>query len=291
MTGVAEVAAPGRFATVAGLRVHYLDVSGGDPPILLLHGLSANASAFGGLIAAGLSPAFRVVAPDLRGRGRTDKPAAGYAMSDHAADMLALLDHLGLERVTLGGHSFGAFLAIYLAANHPRRFSSLIVIDAAITLSPHVGDMLRPSIERLGRVFASGQHYLEEMRASPIVGDAWDDSLEAYYRAEIQRNADGTAQSLTSATAIAQAMRQSAAEPWRDLVHRVPHDVLLLHSLGGYGPPGTPPLITEEQARETAGWFRNARYAAVPGNHLTMVFGEGAKVVRGEIERFVRQRP
>lgn len=289
MTGVAEVAPPGKFATLGGVRVHYLDVPGGDPPLLLLHGLSANSSAFGGLIGAGLSPSFRVIAPDLRGRGRTDKPAAGYSMADHAADALALLDHLGLDRVALGGHSFGGFLAIHLAANHPGRFSKLIVIDAAITLSPHVGDMLRPSLERLGKVFPSERDYIAQMRSAATVGDAWDDRLEAYYKAEVQCNADGTVQSLTSGAAVGQALHQSAQEPWRDLVTRVPHDVLLINATGAYGPPGAPPLITEEQARETAGWFRKGRYAAVPGNHLTMVFGKGAEAVRREIESFIKQ--
>ena len=289
MTSVAPLSAPGQFVQLGAMRVHYLDFAGDGPPIVLLHGLSANSSAFGGLIGAGLSPAFRVIAPDLRGRGWTDKPPTGYTMADHAADVLALLDHLDLERVVLGGHSFGGFLAIYLAANHPHRFTKLVVIDSAITLSPNVGEMLRPSLERLGKVFASEALYLAEMRAAPTVHAAWDDRLEAYYRAELQRNADGTAQSLTSGASIAQAMQQSAQEPWRDLVARVPHQVLLLNALGAYGPPGAPPLITELQARETAALFRHGRYAAVPGNHVTMVFGAGADAVRNEIEHFVRQ--
>ena len=288
MTGTAARSAPGQFAQLGDTRIHYLDFAG-TTPLVLLHGLSANSSAFGGLIGAGLSPAFRVVAPDLRGRGWSDKPSTGYTMADHAADVLALLDHLGLDRVLLGGHSFGGFLAIYLAAHHPHRFTRLIVIDSAITLSPNVGEMLRPSLERLGKVFDSEESYLAAMRAAPTVNGAWDDKVEAYYRAEIQRNVDGTAQSLTSGLSIAQALQHSAQEPWRELVARVPHPVLLLNALGAYGPEGAPPLITELQARETAGLFQNGRYAAVPGNHVTMVFGAGAMAVRNEIEHFVRQ--
>src|SRR5919201_7161764 len=190
-SGLASV---GRVVHTGGLRTHYVDFPGGDPPIVLLHGLSANALSFGGLVAAGLSPAFRVVAPDLRGRGRTEKPTTGYRMADHAGDVLALLDTLGLDRVVLGGHSFGAFLAIFIAVNHPGRVSKLIVIDAATTLNPRVPEMLRPSLDRLTKVQPSAAAYLAEVRSAPYMAGLWDSAIEAYFRAEIRENADGTAQ-------------------------------------------------------------------------------------------------
>src|SRR4051794_2876176 len=95
-----------------GVRIHYLDAPGAGRPLVMLHGLSANAHCFAGLIVAGLSPAYRVIAPDLRGRGQSDKPSSGYTMPDHARDVLALMDHLGLDRVVLGGHSFGGYVGI-----------------------------------------------------------------------------------------------------------------------------------------------------------------------------------
>ncbi len=280
----------GRFLSLNGLRTHYWDAPGDDPPLVLLHGLSANAYEFGGLLAAGLSPAFRVVAPDLRGRGQTDKPATGYRMADHAADVLALLDALGLERAVLGGHSFGAYLAIYLAAHHPARVVKLIVIDAALTLNPRVGEMLKPSLDRLTQVSPSAEAYLSARRSAPDIGGRWDASLEGYFRAELVKNPDGTVQSATSAPAIAQALQAVGAEPWRELVGRVRQPALLLNGLGSYGPPGSPPLVDEANARETAKAFPDCRYAQVPGNHLTMVFLEGAVTIRREIEAFVRGR-
>jgi pimeloyl-ACP methyl ester carboxylesterase len=278
-----------RFVVAGGLRTHYLDFPGGEPPLVLLHGLSANAHSFGGLVAAGLSPAFRVIAPDLRGRGDSDKPARGYRMADHAADVLALLDVLGLERVVMGGHSFGAFLSIYLAATRPERVARVVLIDAALRLQPYVRDMLKPSLDRLTQVSPSAAAYLAQVRAAPYLEGQWDPALEGYYRAEIRENPDGTVQSTTSAAAIAQALDAVTSEPWAELVPRVRQPVLLLNAVGPYGPPGSPPLILGEDARYTASVFPNCRYMEVPGNHMTLVFGANGAVVRREIERFVRE--
>lgn len=277
-----------KFLAVGGVNVHYLDVPGGSPPLVLLHGLSANAACFGGLIGAGLSPSFRVIAPDLRGRGKSDKPATGYKMADHARDILGLLDALGLERVILGGHSFGGYLAIYIAAHFPERVEKLIVIDAAITLNPRVGELLKPSLDRLTRVSSSVDAYLTEARSAPHLDGFWDADIERYFRAEIQENADGTAQSATSAMAIGQALQGVTNEPWLEWVTAVRQPTLLLNATGGYGPAGTPALVEPEYAKQTAAAFADVRYVQVPGNHMTMVFGPAAAVVNAEIERFVR---
>lgn len=283
-----DAASTDRFLDANGVNIHYIDVPGGSPPIVLLHGLSANAHSFGGLIGAGLSPKFRVIAPDLRGRGRSDKPSTGYTMADHARDVLALLDALGLKRVVLGGHSFGGYLAIYIAAKFPERVEKLIVIDASITLNPRVGELLKPSLDRLTRVSPSVDSYLAEARGAAHLDGYWDDDIERYFRAEIQENADGTAQSTTSATAIGQALQTVSSEPWLELVRAVRQPTLFLNATGPYGPAGTPALVEAEYAKQTAAAFQYIRYVQVPGNHMTMVFGPGAPVVTAEIERFVR---
>ncbi len=292
MTAEAVVAAGDReehhyFAIVRGIGMHYLDYSGPGPAIVLLHGLSANAAEFGGLINEGLNESHRVIAPDLRGRGRSGKPATGYSMGEHAADVIALFDHLGLDKVVLGGHSFGALLSIYLAAHYPDRITRVIVIDAAIVFHPDTEKLLKPSLARLARVLPSAAAYLDEMKGAAHVDGVWDSAIEGYYRAELHENADGTAQSLTSANAVEQALRGVGVEEWAELVGRVRHPVLLLNASGAYGPPGSPPLVPPEHARTTADAFADCRYVAVPGNHLTMVFGANATVVRREIEAFL----
>ncbi|MEO8576073.1 MAG: alpha/beta hydrolase [Gemmatimonadales bacterium] len=286
------IAAGGRaesdhYATIRGIVMHYLDYPGPPPTIVLLHGLSANAAEFGGLIYEGLNESHRVIAPDLRGRGRSGKPDSGYSMGEHAADVVALLDYLGLDKVVMGGHSFGALLSIYLAAHYPERITRVIVIDAAIVFHPDTEKLLKPSLARLARVLPSADAYLLEMKTAAHVNGIWDSAMEGYYRAELHENADGTAQSLTSANAVEQALRGVGVEEWAKLVGSVRHPVLLLNASEAYGPPGSPPLVPPEHARTTAESFADCRYVAVPGNHLTMVFGENASVVRREIEEFL----
>lgn len=276
-----------RFETIGSLPTHYLDYPGPEPAIVLLHGLSANANEFCGLVDAGLGKSHRVIAPDLRGRGKSGKPETGYSMGQHAADVIALLDHLGLDRVVMGGHSFGALLAIYLAAHYPDRVSRIIVIDAAIVFHPDVVDLLKPSLARLARVLPSADAYMDEMRSAPHVVGFWDDTLEGYFRAELQSNPDGTVQSLTSANAVEQALLGVQVEPWADLVAQVRHPAILLNASQGFGPPGSPPLVPPDHAKMTAEAFTDCKYVPVPGNHLTMVFGENAAVLTREIEHFL----
>jgi pimeloyl-ACP methyl ester carboxylesterase len=277
-----------RRANIAGLDTYFLDCPGGDPPIVLLHGLSANANEFCGLIDAGLAPAHRVVAPDLRGRARTGVPDSGYAMADHAGDVLALLDYLGLEEVVLGGHSFGGLLSIFMAARHPERVSRVVVIDAAIEVHPDVRDMLRASLGRLERVLPSTSAYLDQLRSASYMNGMWDNYIESYYRAEIRENPDGTAQSTTSSHAIAEALDGAQAEDWESLVAEVTQPVLLFNATEGYGPPGSPPLVPPEHAKRTARAFRDCKYVPIAANHLTMVFGANAARVTTGILDFLQ---
>lgn len=273
-------------AQIGDVEMFYLDAAGGPTTMVLLHGLSSNANAFTGVIAAGLSPRYRIIAPDMRGRARSSKPASGYSIAQHAQDIIGLMDHLELDKVVLGGHSFGGYLAIYLAAHHPERVEKLVVIDSVLNSTPRAVELLKPSLDRLTRISESPAAYLEAIRVAPYMEGVWDDAAEQYFRAEIQENADGTAQSATSSAAIAQVIPAIAAEPWLHWVQQVLHPTLLLNAIDGFG-RGNPPIMGEVDARATARAFRNAQYAVVPGNHLTMMFAPGAEAIKREIVRFV----
>ncbi|CAG5084864.1 Alpha-(N-acetylaminomethylene)succinic acid hydrolase [Thermobacillus xylanilyticus] len=108
----------------------------GDPggePVIFLHGISENGSAFGPIMAA-LPQHRRYIALDLRGRGRSGKPASGYAMRDYIADLLALWNALpGGGKPALIGHSMGARIAAAFAAAYPELTGRVMMIDPPLS--------------------------------------------------------------------------------------------------------------------------------------------------------------
>ncbi|MEU4744384.1 alpha/beta hydrolase [Actinosynnema sp. NPDC023658] len=113
-------------------RLSYLDFGGPGRPLLALHGHLGEAANWQGL-AAELAPRWRVVAPDQRGHGDSDR-ADDYTREGYLADAVALLDHLRLDAVVALGHSGGGMTAYQLAARHPERVDALVVEEAAAAL-------------------------------------------------------------------------------------------------------------------------------------------------------------
>lgn len=110
-----------------GIRQHYLD-AGNGPVIVLLHGFPETSFAWRFQIPA-LAEKYRVIAPDLRGYGETDKPATGYDKRNMALDLVTLLDELKIERIALVGHDRGARVSTRFAKDHPQRLDRLVVMD------------------------------------------------------------------------------------------------------------------------------------------------------------------
>ena len=277
-----------KFLESNGINLHYLDHPGGEPALILLHGLMANVRLFDGLIASGLSPRFRVLAPDLRGRGLSDKPAVGYTMADHAADIIGLMDALDIEQVALGGHSFGAGLTIYMASQYPDRVSRQVLIDFALSATdPKTAEIIKPSLARLERVLPSWAAYKQEMQKMPFLDGYWDSTLETYYRADMLTNDDGTVQSRIKPEAIVQAIDGVLNESWLVHIRAAGQPAILINGPGPYGPPGAAAVFSAEEVKTTAAEFPDCRYVRVPGNHITMVIGDNAPVVVDVITEFL----
>lgn len=104
---------------------------GASPAVLLLHGLASQRH-FWGPVARRLTAVPggpTVVALDQRGHGDSDRPASGYDHDTVVADAITVLDALGLSRVVVVGHSWGAWTAMALAAAHPDRVLALVAVD------------------------------------------------------------------------------------------------------------------------------------------------------------------
>ncbi|NDJ74907.1 MAG: alpha/beta hydrolase [Chloroflexi bacterium] len=97
-------------------------------PLVLLHGITDDALCWT-RVAQELETTCDVVLIDARGHGFSDKPETGYASTDHAADVVGVIDALGLDRPVLLGHSMGAEVAAHVAATYPDRVRGVILED------------------------------------------------------------------------------------------------------------------------------------------------------------------
>jgi len=140
--------------TVNGLRFFFVD-EGHGTPVVLLHGFPDTSFLWRHQIPALVSAGFRVVAPDLRGRGQSDKPerVEDYRLSAIMKDVAGIMDALGIERAHVVGHDWGAPVAWFLAALLPQRVDRLVAISVG-----HPAAMAHPTLG----IFSTGDNYLTE---------------------------------------------------------------------------------------------------------------------------------
>jgi pimeloyl-ACP methyl ester carboxylesterase len=124
-----------RFATVNGVKLHYLIAGKGDP-IVLLHGYAETSHMWRPLIAK-LAASHTVIAPDLRGFGDSDAPVDGYTKAAMARDIHALVIGLKYPKVKIVGHDIGLMVAYAYAAQYPSEVDRIALMDAFL---PGVGD-------------------------------------------------------------------------------------------------------------------------------------------------------
>ncbi|MCB8960885.1 MAG: 2-succinyl-6-hydroxy-2,4-cyclohexadiene-1-carboxylate synthase [Ardenticatenales bacterium] len=114
--------------TILNGEPYHFWTGGSGRPLLLLHGFTGSGAGWEPFRAA-WGADYQLIAPDILGHGRSAAPAdpARYTMAAVAADMVALLDHLGLAKADLLGYSMGGRLALYLVCHYPDRFDRLIL--------------------------------------------------------------------------------------------------------------------------------------------------------------------
>ena len=123
---------------INGISVH-LEDHGSGKPVILLHGWPDSAYLWRNQIPFLAENGFRVIAPDLRGFGRSDRPegVAAYSLQHAVGDVVGILDGLGIEAAHIGGHDWGAAVAWFTAMRHPDRVHKLVVLSVPHPLAPH----------------------------------------------------------------------------------------------------------------------------------------------------------
>lgn len=117
-----------QFRTIHGYRRAFR-VAGSGPVVLLIHGVGSS-SATWAPVHAKLAQRCTVVAPDLLGHGESDKPRADYSLAAFANDMRDLLAALGIDRVTIVGHSYGGGVAMQFAYQYPHLVERIVLVSA-----------------------------------------------------------------------------------------------------------------------------------------------------------------
>jgi pimeloyl-ACP methyl ester carboxylesterase len=185
----------------------------GAPTILAVHGVTASHKAWAYLAAA--LPDVRIIAPDLRGRGRSNSLPAPYGMPAHAEDLAAVLAELSTGPVVVVGHSMGAFASVVLANLFPERVRSLVLVDGGLPLQVPAGlsdqeiiaAILGPAAERLNATFPSREVYRAFWRQHPAFSADWSAFVEEY----VDYDLTGEEPELRPATRY-QAMADDSAE-------------------------------------------------------------------------------
>ena len=256
----------------AGVELALAVWEGKGETILCVHGISGNCRCWDH-VAEALAPRYYVLAMDLRGRGLSEKPAAGYSISHHCRDIHTLLKHENISQVVLLGHSLGALIGLEFAAEFPETVDRLILVDGGGQLSAEqrkkVFAGIQPTLDRLGKIFPSDEAYLNLMKRNPLL-QPWTPMLEDYYLYELEE-ADGGVRSRVKAEHIKEEAENLAGYDVTEFYSRIKCPVLILRAPEGMTTPDNI-LLPEQALDKMLGEIPDARYVDVAeSNHYSIV--------------------
>ena len=292
MSAIERIDVPVTGGTLATFRLG--DAPGGAEQVLAVHGITANSREWLA-VARALEGRAALLALDLRGRAASNRLPAPYGMQAYSRDMLAVLDHFGLERTVLTGHSLGAYAVARFATDHPDRVRAVLLIDGGLTAPMPEGvdpqavtaAVLGPALARLQLTFESREAYRDWWRVHPAFANATDVAAQ-----DLIDYADhdlvGEPPELRSSVGedVVRAEATELLEIGKPaLALEVPAE-LVCAERGMLDDPNPlqPPALAESWAAAAPRTRRTARVAGV--NHYTLVMGAaGAAAVAQAIVR------
>jgi lipase len=173
----------------------------GRPVVLALHSMSTTHVAYRSIVRelGRTAPQVSVIAPDLRGRGRSAKLPRPFGIAQHILDLVAVLDHVGAERAILAGWSMGCSFAARFALEHPDRIAAIVLFDGGL---PMVTEQELPDpdpdaedppnlFDRFELNCATVAEYLQYWRTHPALARFWDEDIEAFVNSDYVRDENG----------------------------------------------------------------------------------------------------
>jgi lipase len=231
-----------------------------------------------------------LLAPDLRGRGRSADLPGPYGMAAHVADLIAVLDHVGAPSAVMMGHSSGAYVVQRLAGEHPERAAAVLLLDSGL---PFSGDGVSDDILGLplAMTFPSKDWAVQVWRSHPAMAEDWDQDFEAYVRYNLAERGGSVGLGASAEAVRTDLCEMADDDANRAALERVRAPVHLLRAERGVFDDD--PVIPDETLREFAAAYPSVRIEEVPGtNHYTIVLGPGpgAYRVAAAIERLCGAR-
>ena len=260
-----------------------------SPPVLLVHGITGNALAWAA-VADEIAGRRDLLAVDLRGRAGSRDIVGPWGIDRNAADLVAVLDALHIDRALLAGHSLGAFVSAHAVATHPERFTRLVAVDGGLGFPLPPGSdpdaileaVVGPAVQKLSMTFADAEAYLDFHRVHPAFVGNWTEELTAYLVRDTRELPDGTVVSSCREDAIRADGKQVLLDDRvrTNLVSGLPCEVDFLYAARGM--LNEPQALYDPARLSLAGLDRTpARIDLVPDtNHYTIVApGPGAQAV------------
>jgi lipase len=256
----------------------------GVTPVLVLHGMTSCHMAYR-TVARALCDDPRpicLLAPDLRGRGRSAHLPEPYGFAVHLADLVAVLDHVGADRVVVAGHSMGCDIAARFAADHPDRVAAVVLLDGGLPIASEevLSDDQEEDSEprgllyRLESTFATVEEYVAYWRGHPALKGAWDEDIDAYVRCDYVEAEDGVHCVAKMEAVLADMADLMFDGVTRRSVKRVRAPVRLMRAERGLFDTG--PVIPLPELEEFLRHYPHISVEMVPDvNHYTMLMGGG----------------
>lgn len=190
------MSAPYASETVAlnGFDMHYLDWGNpAAPPMVMVHGLTRQAHAFDGT-AERLRERFHILSIDMRGRGDSGWTAPEtYNYAQYQADLLAFLEHMGLEQMHYIGTSMGGHIGMNLAAGEPERFLSFLINDIGPESAAAGSERIQQHLAGTPLAFDSVDGCVErEMERFPWLRSLPKPQVESAMQWHLRKNEDGS---------------------------------------------------------------------------------------------------
>ena len=252
------------WADIGDLRVRYLDWGGQGKPAVLLHGLASSANWYD-LVSPHLRNHYRIISPDQRGHGQTTQAPDGYDWGTLTQDVVGLMDLLYIPKAAVFGHSWGATVALNVAARAQDRVTALGLIDGGTSRGSGVKENWEDvkARSRPRNISGTREEFLDRLRNQ--LSFCWSDQVERIVQTMVYEDGDGAMQDILRPENHIQVMHAMWDEPASEAYPNVLCPTVII-------PAGPAPqsagseraLVKQERVADAEQSIKNSRVRWIP---------------------------